>query len=88
MYQPRQIDIAVFFIEIVEYHTAYKKSQHGKEHHWQTEPADHHGDMVKGKERRAENIGKFSRRRLFKGQKRKSAEEKFLKQRVCKGYVY
>jgi len=61
MYQPRHIDVVVFFVEIVEYHASDKKSEQGKKQHGQSEPSDHHSYMVKCEQSRAENVRKSSR---------------------------
>ena len=78
MHYPRGIDIAAFFVQIVENTAADEKPRHGKDVKYWAEPARSHADVIKGKKPRAENVRKPPRHLVFKSQKRKAAEEKLL----------
>ena len=78
MHQPRAIDRAAFLVEPVKQTAAHKQSCQRQEPDQRIKPAGCHAQMIEGKERWAEAIGKGSGGQSFQGKKRVTAEEKAL----------
>ncbi len=87
MCKPRDINIAELEVKKIEYHSPDAKPDYYQHRRCRRHPAHHHSDVVEGKGERAENKGKLAARYSSQRQIGKSAEEKFLQERIYKGYV-
>ncbi len=87
VHKPRYIDTVLLFVEPIEDYTAHSKSCNYQQIQPPVKPADHHGNMIKGKREGAEAVGKPPGAVFFQIVKQKTAEKEFLQQGIGKGDV-